>query len=67
MKLKVSVYNGMVEHFGECEDRVFWECPYCNKLYHDDALNYCTDCSIFIPRVSRCVCQDIADEVNESV
>ena len=46
-------------HYGECEDRQFFQCPECQTLIPDSELNLC-ECNLkFIPRISECKCDEI--------
>ena len=48
-------------HYGECEDRQFFQCPECQTLIPDSELNLC-ECNLkFIPRISGCKCDEIND------
>ena len=48
-------------HYGECEDKRFFQCPECKALIPDSDLNLC-ECNLkFIPRISECTCDAIND------
>ena len=48
-------------HYGECEDRRFFQCPECKALIPDSDLNLCKCNLKFIPRISECTCDAIND------
>jgi len=47
------------EHEHSCENAEYFKCIACNIIVHETERNQCPNCKLFIPRIFRCVCEDL--------